>query len=196
MNGTEQLMKAEALQEAQRMASVMAEDGLTAGPTDTVWGLGCSAMSPKAVQRLMLLKHRPEGKAMLVLVGNREAFRELAGIPYPESLIGARPTTVIVPSPTGKLAPGLVAEDGSLGIRLVEDGFVAAVCNALGVPMVSTSANFSGCDAPAFFNEIDPEILRMVDYVSAVGREAHPVRPKPSRIVKLSRDGEVVVIRQ
>lgn len=178
------------------MADVMARGGLTAGPTDTVWGLGCSAVSAGAIRRLMSLKHRPAGKAMLVLVGSREAFKELAGMPYPESLTGERPTTVIVPTPTGELAPGLVAEDGSLGIRLVENCFAADVCNALGAPMVSTSANFAGKDAPAFFSEIDPELLRLVDYVSAVGREQQPVRPVPSRIVKLSRDGEVAVIRQ
>lgn len=192
MDNNEQLRIAE----AEMMAEVMARGGLTAGPTDTVWGLGCSAVSADAVKRLLSLKQRPAGKPMLVLVGSREAFSKLAGMPYPDSLSTDRPTTVIVPEPRMQLAPGLVAEDGSLGIRVVESGFASDVCNALGVPMVSTSANFSGQPTPAFFEEIDPEILQMVDHVSAVGRQTATTRPQPSRIVKLSCDGEVVVLRQ
>ena len=177
------------------MAKVMARGGLTAGPTDTVWGLGCSALLPDAVNRLMSLKRRPPGKPMLVLVGSREAFAALAGIPHPESMAEGRPTTFIVPRPVTDLAPGLTAEDGSLGIRLVDTGFVSAVCQSLGCPMVSTSANFSGHDAPAFFREVDNEILKAVDYVSAIGRETGSTRPSPSRIVKLMPGEEAVVIR-
>lgn len=195
MKEVQHRLPADVKNEAGHMADVMARGGIVAGPTDTVWGLACSAISPGAVQRLLRLKERPVGKPMLVLVGSREAFETVAGIPYPELFTDNRPTTIIVPNPVCQLAPGLVAEDGSLGIRLVESGPAGAMCRALGAPVVSTSANFAGQPTPAFFSEIDPEILRRADYVSTVGRERTGQRPQPSRIVKLTPEGDVITIR-
>ena len=112
------------------------------------------------------------------------------------------------------LAPSVVAEDGSVGIRIPRaaaaegDRDVSAggvFCNRLIYrfrrPVVSTSANISGEETPARFEDISEEIRSGVDYVvppavSRLGRFDDDATGRPSQIIRLGLDGEVEIIRQ
>lgn len=171
--------------------------GIILYPTDTVWGIGCDARNSEAVRKIYDLKKRAESKSMLVLVDS-EGMLERTVSDIPEVAwqlleVAVDPLTVIYDHPQG-VAPELLADDGSLGIRVTGERFSQAMCRRLRGPVVSTSANISGSKAPSNFGEISPEILEGVDYVVSFRRE-ETSKPKPSNIIKVGDGGVVKVIR-
>lgn len=172
--------------------------GVIAYPTDTVWGIGCDARNRNAVRRIFDIKRRADSKAMITLVADEEMLlRHIAGKMPPGCMEyvgdGDRPVTVVYPSGRD-VAAELLASDGSIGIRIVRDGFASDLCRKLGGPVVSTSANISGETAPSVYGEIVPEILEAMDYVARTGRDsAAPSRP--SRVVRITDSGDVVILR-
>ena len=167
-------------------------------PTDTVWGLGCDAESPRAVDQLYQLKNRPAEKACIVLVADEAMFARYAAVVPPNlaELLAAqtRPTTYVVPG-SRHLAPNLLAPDGTIGLRVVlSDEFCRLVLRRLGHGLVSTSANISGEPSPAVFSEVAPEIVRKADYV-VNWRQDDDTRAAPSRVVRLRADGGMEVLR-
>ncbi len=171
--------------------------GVILYPTDTVWGLGCDACNPEAVSRIYAIKKRAESKSMLVLVNN-EAMLERCVEEVPEiawELLEAavNPLTVVYDGARG-LAPNLIAEDGSIGVRISHEKFSSDLARQLRKPVVSTSANVSGQPAPRLFCEIDEEIIEAVDYVVHYRRD--DTRPaSPSNIIRLKAGGEFQIIR-
>lgn len=167
-------------------------------PTDTVWGLGCDAELPRAVERLYALKGRPEGQPSIVLVADLamlSRYAEAVPLVLAEELDRAheRPTTFILPA-SRVVAPGLLGPDGTVGLRIPQDEFCLKLLRRLGHGVVSTSANLSGQPTPGTFKEIDPLIIRKVDHV--VGwRQDDETRATPSRLVRLGPDGQVEVLR-
>jgi L-threonylcarbamoyladenylate synthase len=167
-------------------------------PTDTVWGLGCDAELPRAVEKIYQLKNRPADKACIVLVADEQMFARYAAVVpanLPELLTTqARPTTYVVPGST-HLAPNLLAPDGTIGLRVVlNDEFCRLVVRRLGHGLVSTSANLSGEPTPALYTEIDPALVRKADYV-AHWRQDDTTRAAPSRVVRVLPDGSLEVLR-
>ena len=165
-------------------------------PTDPVWGIGCDATDAAAVERIFKLKNRPDTKSMICLVHNMAMLRRLVGTIPPEAQTilenPVKPTTIVYPRAEG-VAPNLVANDGSLAIRLVSDDFCEAVITALDQPLVSTSANISGRPTPTCFDEVDSLILKGVDYV--VPLQGSDFKGRPSAILKLEPDQSITVIR-
>ena len=131
--------------------AVLRKGGIIVYPTDTVWGIGCDACNSEAVRRVFEIKRRADSKALITLVADGEDVARYTSSDFSAAmkLIGEsrRPTTVIYPGAKG-LAPELIADDGSVGIRLTSEAVSAAICRGLGRPLVSTSANISGCPAP------------------------------------------------
>lgn len=177
---------------------VMRRGGVIAYPTDTVWGIGCDAACADAVRRIYDIKHRADSKALITLVADEDMLASCirGGIPdicrdyLRES---DRPTTIVYPEGCN-VAPELLAEDGSIGIRITRDDFSRDLCRMLGRAVVSTSANISGEPAAQSFRDISRDILDAVDYVALSCRESTgPSRP--SRVVKLTEDGEMIVLR-
>lgn len=167
-------------------------------PTDTVWGIGCDATDAEAVRRVYDLKRRDDSKALIVLVPDMESLLNLtsAGRELVEQTVlsaDGRPTTVIVPA-SGGLAPNLLADDGTVGLRITGEAFSNSLCRAFGRPLVSTSANISGQPAAACFSDIDSELLAGADYVCTSRRDENSAA-LPSRIVKINNDGSTIVIR-
>ena len=167
-------------------------------PTDTVWGLGCDAEVPRAVEKLYQLKGRPEGKPSIVLVADLAMLTRYAA-EVPAELAAAlatqtRPTTYILPA-SRAVAPGLVAPDGTVGLRIVQDEFCHKVVRRLGHGLVSTSANKNGQPAPAVYAEIDPAIVRGADYVVS-WRQDDATRTAPSRVVRLGPGGTLEIVRE
>lgn len=177
--------------------TVLRSGGIIVYPTDTVWGIGCDATNAEAVAKIYALKRRSDSKSMLSLLDSEENLQKwVAEIPQTVRDIlkeNERPTTIIYASPDG-LAENLLAEDGSAGIRISRESFSRELCRRFGKPIVSTSANISGSPAASYYDEISPEILRGADYVAGYGRDCRKPAA-PSRILKISPLGEVIIIR-
>jgi L-threonylcarbamoyladenylate synthase len=175
---------------------VIAEGGIILYPTDTVWGIGCDATNEKAVQKIFNLKKREDSKSMLILLDAPSRLPEFVFVPdiaWNLIEVSNTPLTIIFPD-AKKLARGLIAPDGSTGIRITADNFCRQIIRKSGKPLVSTSANISGSAAPSLFSEISEEIKSSVDYV-VKWRQHENLRGKPSSIIKLEKNGTFKIIR-
>lgn len=185
-------------EDIRNAVEVLRRGGVILYPTDTVWGIGCDATNPKAVQRIYEIKRRADSKALIILLGNKnELYRYVDEVPdvAVELLdISVRPTTVIYDRGIN-LAENVTAADGSVAIRISSDRFCQQLCRGLRRPLVSTSANISSKPAPAIFKEISPEIINAVDYV-ATHRRDDSSRALPSIIIKISADSTFKIIRK
>lgn len=174
---------------------VLRAEGTLLYPSDTLWGVGCDARSDRAVAAIYALKKRPEAKALICLVADIDMLNKYVGeinpllLPY---LSDNRPTTVIYPSFNG-LSKHLGAEDGSVGIRCVQDPFCKTLIRALGAPLVSTSANLAGDPSPTAFKSIQAEILAGVDHI--VPLKQNEKQTQASRIVRLASNGTIEILR-
>lgn len=185
----------EDLQEALR---VLRDGGIIVYPTDTVWGIGCDATNAEAVAKIYALKQREDSKSMLVLLDSAAKLDYYVDVPETAEMLLAteseKPMTIIYPN-ARHLAPNLVAEDGSIGIRITNEPFSKALCAQLRHPLVSTSANISGHPTAHFFHEIEEAILEGADYVCLFRREDETPH-EPSTIIKVNADGTFKIIRQ
>lgn len=180
-----------------KLLKVLAESGLILFPTDTIWGVGCDATSPQAVDKVYELKRRDRNKPLVVLVDGMDMLKRYVQRVHPkiETLLEyhQRPLTVIYEQGVG-LAPNLLAKDGSVGIRLVLDPFCREMIQRFGKPLVATSANISGVPFPRNYGEISSDILEGVDYVAKVKQKDKDLL-SPSVIVRLDGDGELIFLR-
>jgi len=176
---------------------VLNNGGVILYPTDTIWGLGCDATNEEAVKKIYDIKQRSESKSMLILVDSPDRLYRYAYVPsmaWELIKVTDRPLTIIYPE-AKNIAKNLIAEDGTVGIRVVRDNFCRDLIRRLGRPIVSTSANVSGQPAPAFFDQISDEIKEQVDYIVNWRQNDHR-RSRPSSIIKLSKKNEIVIIRK
>jgi len=178
--------------------ATLRQGGIILYPTDTVWGIGCDATNEEAVQRIYALKRRQDSKSMLVLVAEtHEVERLISDVPeiaYDLMELAVRPITIVYTSGASGVAPSLIGEGGSLGIRQTQEAFSSALCRQLRRPIVSTSANISGEPTPLFFSGISEEIRLGVDYIVRYRQEDNTPR-EPSQIIQLGTGGEVKVLR-
>ena len=175
--------------------ALLKQEGVLLYPSDTIWGIGCDARSTKAVEAIYRLKQREDSKALICLVSNKKMLETYVG-KIPEALLPylaeSRPTTVIYPSVKG-VSNRLCAEDGSIGIRIAQDDFCHKLIQALGAPLVSTSANVSGEASPNRYQEINPQILSGVDHI--VPLRQNEKQTQASRIIRLKNDNSIEVLR-
>lgn len=185
------------LEDLSEAVTTLKRGGLILYPTDTIWGIGCDATNAEAVSRIFALKQRDDAKALLSIVSSdgmlAQVARTIPDIAYDMMDTATKPLTIIYPNAVG-LAPNLLAEDGSAGIRVVGDLFCKKMCERLGGPIVSTSANISGEPSPAAFADISNEVRNGVDYVVRY-RQEEQTKHVASNIIKLGLRGEVKVIR-
>jgi len=177
---------------------VLRKGGVILYPTDTIWGIGCDAQNPDAVRRVYEIKRREDSKALICLVDSanrmQRYFRTVPDVAWDLIEYAERPLTLILDGAVN-VAPNLVAEDGSLGIRVTKEQFSQQLCYRFQRAIVSTSANLSGEPSPKSFYDIPEEITSKVDYIVqfARGRKSDG---RPSSIIKLMEDGAVTVIRR
>ena len=99
----------------------MSEGGVILYPTDTIWGIGCDATNEEAVRRVYEIKQRSDSKAMLVLVDSPVKVdfyvQDVPEVAWDLIELADKPLTIIY-SGARNLSPNLLAEDGSVGIRL------------------------------------------------------------------------------
>ena len=183
---------------------VLRAGGIIVYPTDTIWGIGCDATNAEAVRKIYALKQREDSKSMLVLLDAPgklqgyvrdipEAAWMLLEASEPEADSDSKPLTIIYPN-ARNLASNLIAEDGSIGIRITSELFSKALCERLKRPIVSTSANISGHPSARFYHEIEQEILDGADYICRFRREDDTPH-QPSSIIKLDTNGTFQIIR-
>lgn len=176
---------------------VLKRGGVILYPTDTVWGIGCDATNEAAVARVFEIKRRSEAKSLVLLACDLDMIakhiKEIPNIAIDLVEVNDAPMTIIYPG-AQYLAPNVVAEDGSVGIRIPLNDFCVKLVRKLRRPLVSTSANISGEETPSCFAEISPEIVGAVDYVVPAALERDSTG-RASQIIKLGLRGEVEIIR-
>ena len=176
---------------------VLESGGLILYPTDTIWGIGCDATNEAAVEKIFTLKKRIETKALIVLIADERSLLQYVASPHIEVfdyIQGvSKPTTIIYENAIG-LASNLLAEDGSVGIRICADEFCKHLIKRFRKPIVSTSANVSGFPPPKVFSDIDIAVKEGVDYVVHY-RQDDTVPVEPSAVVKCNKDGSFTILR-
>lgn len=181
----------------KKALEVLKNGGVILYPTDTIWGLGCDASNEKAVERIYQIKKRSDQKSLLVLLDNENKIpsyvKEMPETAWDLIELSDKPLTIIY-SGARNLAQNLIAEDGSIGIRISKDEFNQRLIQRFRKPLVSTSANISGEKAPQNFAEISSEIMDSVDYI-VEWRQDDFSKSDPSSIIKLGTGGEIKIIR-
>jgi len=189
-------------EDIKNAVEVMREGGVILYPTDTIWGIGCDATNAEAVKRVYDIKQRDDSKALICLVDSdarlQRYVRQVPDVAWQliDSLKDgdARPTTLILDGAVN-LAPNLIAEDGSIALRITQEPFSKELCYRFQKAIVSTSANISGEPAAQNYRDIDPQIIEKVDYVCWSRRQEHQPH-QPSCIIRLRQNGEVEIIRR
>jgi L-threonylcarbamoyladenylate synthase len=189
-------------EDIKKAVETMRKGGVILYPTDTVWGIGCDATNAEAVKRVYEIKQRDDSKALICLVDSDARmqcyFRNVPDVAWQlvDSLKegDGKPTTLILDGAIN-LADNLIAEDGSVGIRITNEPFSKELCFRFQKAIVSTSANISGEPAAQNYCDIDPRIIEAVDYVCWSRRQEHKPHT-PSSIIKLKENGEVEIIRK
>lgn len=185
-------------EEIKKACQVMREGGVILYPTDTIWGIGCDATNEEAVRRVYDIKRRDDSKALICLVDSADRLQRYVGdvpaVAWDLIEYADKPLTLILDN-ARNLAPNLLAEDGSVGLRVTREEFSRQLCYRFQKAVVSTSANVSGEPSPACFADICDEILNAVDYV-VQSRRNEKKKAAPSSIIKLRPDGEITLIRK
>ena len=185
-------------EDIKKACEVLRKGGVILYPTDTIWGIGCDATNEDAVKRVYEIKKRDDSKSMLVLMENpvklQNYITDVPDIAWDLIDLADKPLTIIYDG-ARNLAANLIAEDGSVGIRITSELFSAELCKQFRKPIVSTSANLSGKASPSTFKEISEEIKNAVDYIVTY-RQKDKNKAQPSGIVKLSKYGTISIIRK
>lgn len=185
-------------EDIKKAIEVMRQGGVILYPTDTIWGIGCDATNEEAVRRVYEIKQRDDSKALICLVDSdarlQRYVRNVPDVAWQLIDCVEKPTTLILDGAVN-LAPNLIADDGSIGIRITKEPFSHELCFRFQKAIVSTSANISGEPAAQNYRDIDPRIVEQVDYVCWSRRQEHQPH-QPSSIIKLTEGGVVQIIRK
>ena len=185
-------------EDIKKAFDVLVGGGLILYPTDTIWGIGCDATNEEAVRRVYELKKRTDSKALITLLDSPAKLGYyIDGVPdvaWDLIELADKPLTIIYDN-ARNVAPNLIAEDGSLAIRITKETFSQGLCNRFRKALVSTSANISGEPSPTNFSEISDEIKNGVDYIVQY-RQDDTAKAKASSIIKLGKSGEIKIIRE
>lgn len=181
----------------QNLIETLKSGGTILYPTDTIWGIGCDATNIDAIKKIFEIKKREASKSLIILVESQKRLQDLVDVPemaWEIMDLSEKPVTIIYDNPKG-LPKELLAEDGSIGIRLVNDDYLKKLIGKLNKPLVSTSANLSGQKSPMKFSDISEEILLAVD---AVAEENHDKISEysGSSVIRMWMDGRIKILRE
>jgi L-threonylcarbamoyladenylate synthase len=185
------------MENLDKITETLKNGGTILYPTDTIWGIGCDATNEEACQKVLKVKQRPEHKSFIILVDSFQMLEkyvpEFSSVCYELAELAIKPLTIIYPKAVG-LAPSVVAEDGSVGIRLTKDPICLKLLKSLKKPLVSTSANISGEHYPTCFDDINIQIKENVDQIIEERLEEKQVTP--SQIIKIGLDSSIKILRK
>ena len=180
----------------EKLIETLKSGGTLLYPTDTIWGIGCDATNVDAINKIFEIKKRDKTKSMIILVESEKRLQDLVDVPemaWEIIDLSEKPVTIIYDSPRG-LPKELLAEDGSIGIRLVKTEFLKKLISKLNKPLVSTSANLSGDRSPMKFSDISKEIINAVDVVADEDHDKVS-EYSGSSVIRVWNDGRIKVIR-
>ena len=181
----------------EKLLETLKSGGIILYPTDTIWGIGCDATDDEAVMKIFELKNRDQNKPLIILVESEKRLQDLVEVPavaWDIMDLSEKPITIVYDAPKG-ISKNLLAEDGSIGIRLVKDEFCKRLISKLNKPIVSTSANFSGEKSPKSFADISQKLINEVDAV-AEDQKNRVSKWEASSIIRVWNDGKIKVIRE
>ena len=181
----------------EKLLETLKSSGIILYPTDTIWGIGCDATDDEAVMRIFELKNRDQNKPLIILVESEKRLQDLVEVPavaWDIMDLSEKPITIVYDAPKG-ISKNLLAEDGSIGIRLVKDEFCKRLISKLNKPIVSTSANFSREKSPKSFTDISQKLINEVDAV-AEDQKNRVSKWEASSIIRVWSDGRIKVIRE
>ena len=181
----------------EKLLETLKSGGIILYPTDTIWGIGCDATDDEAVMKIFELKNREQNKPLIILVESEKRLQDLVEVPavaWDIMDLSEKPITIVYDAPKG-ISKNLLAEDGSIGIRLVKDEFCKRLISKLNKPIVSTSANFSGEKSPKSFADISQKLINEVDAV-AEDQINRVSKWEASSIIRVWNDGRIKVIRE
>ena len=192
---------------------VLRSGGVILYPTDTIWGIGCDATDPKAVSRIYEIKKRSDSKALVLLASYLDMVcryvKEIPEMAIQLVEVNDSPMTIIYPDAICGKAPAegaeavadkhflawnVVAEDGTVAIRIPDMDFCKTLIHKLGRPIVSTSANISGEPSPKKYADIPENIRKAVDHIVEPSEEEKSTG-QASQIIKVGLDGQISIIR-
>lgn len=184
-------------EEIEKAAEVIRNGGVILYPTDTVWGLGCDPTNDKAIEKILEIKNRPEGKSLIILVPSEAILqryvKEIPDVCYDLIDAASSPLTIVYPN-AQHLSNLITAEDNSIAIRLTKNKFCVELMNRMRAGLVSTSANISGEQTATTLKQVSKQIISKVDYIvnlpEIVGTNV------PSQIIKIKTNGEFKIIRK
>ena len=186
-------------EEIQKALEVLRKGGVILYPTDTVWGIGCDATNPEAVAKVYAIKKREDSKSLVLLVSDMDMVcryvQEVPEMAVQLVEVNDKPMTIIYPGATGGLAPAVVAEDGTVAIRVPMMDFCLQLSSRLGRPIVSTSANISGEATPKSYADISEEVKTAVDHIVDPSLEKGSTG-RASSIIKVGLDYSIEIIRK
>ncbi|MFC0425293.1 L-threonylcarbamoyladenylate synthase [Chryseobacterium scophthalmum] len=181
----------------ENIINILKSGGTILYPTDTIWGIGCDATNIDAINKIFDIKKREKNKSMIILVESEKRLQDLVDVPemaWEIIDLSEKPVTIVYENPKG-LPKELLAEDGSIGIRLVKNDFCKKLITKLNKPLVSTSANFSGDKSPLKFSDISKEIIDLVDFSVEEDREKVS-QYSGSSVIKIWGDNRIKVLRE
>jgi L-threonylcarbamoyladenylate synthase len=178
---------------------VLRNGGVILYPTDTIWGLGCDATNKEAVKKIYEIKKRTDNKSLIVLMDSVNRLGsyvdDIPDVVYDMIEFSENPLTLILEG-AKYLADNVInSEDNSVGIRIISEPFCNKLIQQFRKPIVSTSANISGEQTPAIFDEISDNIINSVDYVVNY-RQNDLIKAKSSSIIKIGKNNSVKIIRK
>lgn len=181
----------------EKLIETLKSGGTILYPTDTIWGIGCDATNAEAINKIFEIKKRDQNKSMIILVESEKRLQDLVDVPemaWEIMELSEKPVTLIYDDPKG-LPNEILAQDGSIGIRLVKDLFLKKIITKLNKPLVSTSANFSGEKSPMKFSDISAELVNAVD---SVAEENHDKVSEysGSSVIRIWKDGRIKILRE
>lgn len=181
----------------EKIIEILKSGGTILYPTDTIWGIGCDATNIEAINKIFDIKKREKSKSMIILVESEKRLQDLVDVPemaWEIIDLSEKPVTIVYENPRN-LPKEILADDGSIGIRLVKDDFCKKLISKLNKPIVSTSANFSGDKSPMKFSDITPEMIDLVDFAVEENREKVS-QYSGSSVIKVWNDGRIKVLRE
>ena len=115
-------------------------------PTEAVWGVGCDPYNEAALHQLLALKSRPIEKGVILVAASVEQVQFLLDpLTHEEQqkvcATWPGPNTWVLPDELNQVPSWIKGEHQSVAVRVSAHPLVAALCEAFGGPVVSTSAN-------------------------------------------------------
>jgi L-threonylcarbamoyladenylate synthase len=173
---------------------ILADGGLVAFPTDTVYGVGAHAFQPDAVERIYTVKIRPRDKAIPILLARADDLPLVAErVPEGAWLLAERfwpgGLTLVLPKKAG--VPDVVSAGGpTVAVRVPDHPVSLALMAALGAPLAATSANLSGHPSPVTAVEVQAELGGRIELILDGGRCPGGV---PSTVLDLTTDPPTIL---